>query len=96
MVCEVGFAVFAAVDFFGVEVNVVGEAHLGQVVGMQVVVMGPQVGKRFGAFKVELRLRFWDHSAKVRRRAFARYSCVCLRSKAKRSRLAQLFERFDG
>ena len=40
VVCEVGFAVFAAVDFFGVEVDVVGEAHLVQVVGWEVVVMG--------------------------------------------------------
>lgn len=30
VVCEVGFAVFAAVDFLGVEVDVVGEAHLGR------------------------------------------------------------------
>lgn len=30
VVGEMGLAVFAAVDAFGVEVNVVGEAHLGE------------------------------------------------------------------
>lgn len=56
-----------------------------------VVVMGPW-GKRLEAVRLsqlrELRLRLWGHSAKVCRCALARYSCVCLRSKAKRSRLS--------